>query len=65
VDYPELGAALTYQPYALSIEIVRGALLDQYDTSGLELLVMLVWAVGLSIGGLIYFWRAEGTYGVE
>lgn len=64
-SYPLLGDLLTYQPYALSIEMVRGALLEQYDTSGLELLVMLGWAVGLAVGGLIYFWRAEGSYGVE
>lgn len=64
-SYPVIGTLLAYQPYALSIDMVRGALLEQFDTSGLELLVMTLWAVGLSVGGLIYFWRAEGKYGVE
>jgi teichoic acid transport system permease protein len=63
--YPTLGVLLTYQPYALSIELVRGALLEEFPTSGLQFAVMCLWAVGLSIGGLIYFWRAEGKYGVE
>lgn len=63
--YPTVGTILIYQPYALSIELVRGALLEEFDTSGLQVLVMCLWAVGLSVGGLVYFWRSEGKYGVE
>jgi len=65
VNYPQLGVILTYQPYALSIEMVRGAMLGQVEVSPLELLVMCLWGFGLSIGGLIFFWRGEGKYGVE
>ena len=64
-DLPVLGVVLTYQPYALSIELIRGALLAEFSTSPLELAVMCLWAFGLLIGGLVYFWRAEGKYGVQ
>ncbi|MGC4175518.1 ABC transporter permease [Demequina sp.] len=64
-NFPGLGAVLTYQPYALSIEMVRGALLQEFNTSALELAVMCLWAFGLAFGGLIYFWRSEGKYGVN
>lgn len=60
-----LGVLFTYQPYALSLEVMRGCLLAQLTVSWQEALAMCLWAVGLLIGGLIYFWRAEGKYGVE
>ena len=64
-NYPALGVVLGYQPYALSIEMVRGVMLEEFAVSPLQLGAMCLWAFGLSIGGLIFFWRGEGSYGIE
>ena len=64
-NYPAVGVVLAYQPYALSIEMVRGAMLAEFSVSPLHLAAMGLWAFGLSIGGLVFFWRGEGSYGVE
>lgn len=62
---PLLGAILQYQPFALSLELVRGALLAEISVSSTEALVMAGWALLALVGGAIYFWRREGKYGVE
>lgn len=60
-----IGVAMMYQPYALSIEIIREALLVEYAVSWTNIAVMCAWAVGVSVCGLLYFWRGEGKYGFD
>ena len=59
------GDLMLYQPYALSLEVIRGCLLEEFPLNWAQVGVMCGWAVVMSVGGLIYFWRAEGRYGVE
>lgn len=63
--YPALGLVMQYQPYALSLDLVRGNLLAEASATLPEVLVMCAWAVVALVGGTIYFWRREGKYGVE
>jgi len=59
------GDLMLYQPYALSLEVIRGCLLAEFSLNWTQVVVMCGWAAVLSVGGLIFFWRAEGRYGVE
>jgi len=56
---------LHYQPYALSLELIRGPLLEQFTVSWLEVGVMGGWTLLACVGGLVYFWRGEGKYGID
>lgn len=56
---------LEYQPYALSLELMRAPLLDQFTLTWLEVGAMAGWALAAVVGGLLFFWRGEGTYGSE
>ena len=62
--FPELvGQVLTYQPFALQLELGRQALLEEHPVTPLSWLVSLGWAVLLLVVGTVVFWRGEGTYG--
>jgi len=63
--HPTLGVVLQYQPYALSLDLVRGAMLAEITTTAIDVLVMCGWATLALVAGIIYFWRREGKYGVE
>ncbi len=56
-------AVLTYQPFALQLELGRQALLQEYPLDPTAWLVSAGWAVALLSVGLVVFWRGEGGYG--
>jgi teichoic acid transport system permease protein len=58
--------ALQCNPAAVYIDLMRFALIDSFSASQLPPHVWAVatgWAVLFGIGGFIYFWKAEETYG--
>ncbi len=58
--------ALRANPAAVYIDLMRFALIDTFHASQLPPHVWLVatgWAVVAGVGGFIYFWKAEETYG--
>ncbi|MDI3421692.1 ABC transporter permease [Streptomyces luteolus] len=60
---------LECNPAAVYIDLVRYALIDSFDAGqlpydiGAMWALALGWAVVLCVGGFIYFWKAEETYG--
>ncbi|GGZ21736.1 ABC transporter permease [Streptomyces poonensis] len=57
---------LEYNPAAVYIDLMRFALIDSFQGSQLPdhvWAVALGWALLAGIGGFIYFWKAEETYG--
>ncbi|MER8017615.1 ABC transporter permease [Streptomyces griseoluteus] len=61
-----LSLLLEYNPAALYIDLMRFALIDSFGADKLPPHVWPVaagWAVAAGIGGFIYFWKAEETYG--
>jgi len=56
---------LTYQPYALALDVMRAPLLGEMDLSWMKMGAMAVWAIVAFVVGLVYFWRGEGKYGVD
>ncbi|MGW2825044.1 ABC transporter permease [Streptomyces sp. NPDC001443] len=58
--------ALQCNPAAVYIDLMRFALIDSFHASQLPPHVWLVsvgWALVAGVGGFIYFWKAEETYG--
>ncbi|MCH0543320.1 ABC transporter permease [Streptomyces sp. MUM 203J] len=66
-DLPSLvAAALPYNPAALYIDLMRFALIDSYTAAQLPPHVWAAaagWALAAFVGGFVYFWKAEETYG--
>ncbi|MGW2212578.1 ABC transporter permease [Streptomyces sp. NPDC001781] len=66
-DQPRVMALLLeYNPAALYIDLMRFALIDSFGADKLPPHVWAAaagWAVAAGIGGFIYFWKAEETYG--
>lgn len=58
-----LGPAMEYQPFALSLTLVRQTLLSEFPLYWITWAASLGWAVALLAVGFVVFWRAEGTYG--
>ncbi|WP_318213082.1 ABC transporter permease [Streptomyces sp. SCL15-6] len=61
-----VGTALQLNPAVVYIDLMRFALIDSFDGSYLPPHVWALaagWAVVAGIGGFIYFWKAEETYG--
>ncbi|MFI6015553.1 ABC transporter permease [Streptomyces sp. NPDC051243] len=59
-------AALQANPAALYIDLMRFALIDSFHASQLPPHVWAIatgWALLAGVGGFIYFWKAEETYG--
>nr|WP_245769524.1 ABC transporter permease [Streptomyces indicus] len=59
-------AALEHNPAAVFIDLIRYALIDSFHSSRLPSHVWawaLGWALLAGVGGFIYFWKAEETYG--
>jgi len=57
---------LRANPAAVYIDLMRFALIDTFHASQLPPHVWLVatgWALVAGVGGFIYFWKAEETYG--
>ncbi|OIJ65753.1 ABC transporter permease [Streptomyces mangrovisoli] len=58
--------AMQANPAAVYMDLMRFALIDGYGASNLPPHVWalaLFWAVTVSIGGFVYFWKAEERYG--
>ncbi|MGV9985577.1 ABC transporter permease [Streptomyces olivaceus] len=66
-DVPSwVGTLLQANPAAVYIDLMRFALIDSFDGSMLPdhvWAMALGWALVAGIGGFIYFWKAEETYG--
>ncbi|MFH9809586.1 ABC transporter permease [Streptomyces olivaceus] len=61
-----VGTLLQANPAAVYIDLMRFALIDSFDASMLPdhvWALALGWALVAGIGGFIYFWKAEETYG--
>ncbi len=58
-----VGTIMQYQPFALVLDIARQALLREAAFNPTSWLVALGWAILLPVFGMIFFWRAEATYG--
>ena len=58
------GLIFIYQPYALALQLMRAPLLAEFSLSWVEAAVMTGWALLASVGGVVYFWRGEGKYGL-
>ncbi|MFE7773622.1 ABC transporter permease [Streptomyces sp. NPDC057445] len=57
---------LLYNPAAIYMDLIRFALINDYDSSNLPSHVWfagLIWAVLVGIAGFVYFWKAEERYG--
>jgi teichoic acid transport system permease protein len=57
---------LENNPAAIYIDLMRFALIDSYHSSSLPPHVWAIatgWALLAGVGGFIYFWKAEETYG--
>ncbi|MFH0518716.1 ABC transporter permease [Streptomyces sp. M41] len=66
-DWPSWAtSALQANPAAVYIDLMRFALIDSFDGSRLPPHVWALatgWALLAGVGGFIYFWKAEETYG--
>ncbi|MDH6629232.1 teichoic acid transport system permease protein [Streptomyces sp. LBL] len=66
-DLPSwVGPALQANPAAVYIDLMRFALIDSFHAGQLPPHVWLIatgWALLAGVGGFIYFWKAEETYG--
>jgi len=58
-----VGILMKYQPFALVLDIARQALMGEFALDPPTWIVAGVWALALPVIGLVYFWRAEATYG--
>ncbi len=58
-----LGTVMLYQPFAVVLDIARQALLQEAAFNPATWLVAAGWAILLPVFGMIFFWRAEATYG--
>lgn len=58
-----LGTLMMYQPFALVLDLARQSLLEESTLNLTSWLVALAWAVVLTVCGMVFFWRAEATYG--
>ncbi|MFF1295048.1 MULTISPECIES: ABC transporter permease [unclassified Streptomyces] len=66
-DLPSwVGPVLQANPAAVYIDLMRYALIDSFHAGQLPQHVWLIatgWALLAGVGGFIYFWKAEETYG--
>ncbi|MER7190821.1 ABC transporter permease [Streptomyces flaveolus] len=61
-----IGTVLQLNPSVVYIDLMRFALIDSFDGSYLPPHVWALavgWALVAGVGGFIYFWKAEETYG--
>jgi teichoic acid transport system permease protein len=61
-----IARVLQANPAAVYMDLMRFALIDGYGASNLPPHVWAIavfWAVVTSLGGFVYFWKAEERYG--
>lgn len=58
-----VGAALEYQPVAVSLTMVRETILAEAPLEPTTWIVACGWAVGLFVIGFVVFWQGEAEYG--
>lgn len=58
-----LGTLMQYQPLALFLDLVRSCVMVEVPQDPTRWLVACGWAVLALVGGLVFFWRGEGSYG--
>ncbi|WP_265521814.1 ABC transporter permease [Oerskovia flava] len=63
VDEGVLGAIMYYQPVAVYLNLVRSALLEQFDADLTLWIAGVAWAFVLLVVGYVVFWKAEERYG--
>jgi teichoic acid transport system permease protein len=63
VDQGLLGAIMYYQPVAVYLNLVRSALLEQFDASWDLWVAGGAWALVAIVAGYVLFWQAEERYG--
>ncbi|MER6788966.1 ABC transporter permease [Streptomyces sp. NPDC000658] len=66
-DKPQWAAnILQWNPAAIYMDLMRFALIEEYDAANLPDHVWAVaggWAALVAVGGFVYFWKAEERYG--
>jgi teichoic acid transport system permease protein len=62
-DHVVIHAIMAYQPVAVSLTIMREALLLEFPITPTNWLIALGWAIVLPTAGFVFFWRAEARYG--
>ncbi len=63
---PVAGVALQLNPAAVYIDLIRYSLIDSFTSAQLPhhvWLAAIAWAVIAGVGGFIFFWKAEESYG--
>lgn len=65
VHHPFARTAIELNPLYQVIDMARTVLMDGSMPSAKSWLILLTWTFVLLVGGLIYFWRAEESYGRE
>ncbi|MEV8174584.1 ABC transporter permease [Microbacterium sp. NPDC079176] len=64
-DLPTLLTIVHLNPIYEFIAIARDVLLEGYTAPLLAWIAAPIWALGMIVGGVIYFWRAEPRYGLS
>lgn len=62
-SHPTVLAAMQFNPMHAYLTLTRNALLYGVDSPAWMWIVGTVWAFGLLIGGVLFFWRGEESYG--
>jgi teichoic acid transport system permease protein len=62
-NHPALLEAMQYNPMHAYLTLVRNSLLYGVDSDPKMWIVGTIWAFGLLIVGLLFFWRGEENYG--
>lgn len=60
---PVVKVLLAYQPFALQLTLGRQALMEEVPLEAASWVASALWTVGLLVGGMVVFWRGEGSYG--
>lgn len=61
--YPHLRAVFEWYPLHHVLALGRGILVEGYSIDPAYWIRLSVWAVGLCVAGVVYFWAAEERYG--
>lgn len=65
ISDPTISAIVRLNPLYRIIDMARTALIDGQVPDVASWLIATAWVVVLCVGGLVYFWRGEASYGRE